>query len=132
VRAYGVAGVFCYLKIYIMITIEKIKKYGEFGEFDFLKPEIKSAGVYQLYDNNDNLIYVGHSQNVYTRLKCHCRNENRNWIKCKVILIKNKEHRLILESLLIKYLNPINNKTYNHNLKEWNIDEKNCLKCKNR
>jgi hypothetical protein len=111
-----------------MITIEKITKYGEFGEFYFITPEIKSAGVYQLFDKNDNLIYIGHSQNIYNRLNCHCRNENANWVKSKIILVENKEHRLMLESLLIGYLKPINNKRNDYNLKEWNINEKKLIK----
>jgi predicted GIY-YIG superfamily endonuclease len=38
-------------------------------------PVIQDSGVYMLYDKNDDLIYIGHTQNINQRLQQHCKND---------------------------------------------------------
>ena len=94
-----------------MIKLKKIKRESEWNilYYDII-PVIKDSGVYMLYDKNDNLIYIGHTQNINQRLQQHCKNDNKDWSYARVILIEDKEHRLIMEKLLIAYMNPIYNK----------------------
>ena len=97
-----------------MIKLKKIKREGEWNMsyyyYDII-PVIQDSGVYMLYDKNDDLIYIGHTKNINNRLQMHCKNDNKDWSYARVILIDNKEHRLIMEKLLIAYMNPINNKS---------------------
>jgi hypothetical protein len=94
-----------------MIKLKKIKRESEWNllYYDII-PVIQDSGVYMLYDKNDDLIYIGHTQNINQRLQQHCKNDNKDWIYARVILIEDKEHRLIMEKLLIAYMNPIYNK----------------------
>jgi hypothetical protein len=94
-----------------MIKLKKIKRESEWNllYYDII-PVIQDSGVYMLYDKNDDLIYIGHTQNINHRLQQHCKNDNKDWIYARVILIEDKEHRLIMEKLLIAYMNPIYNK----------------------
>ena len=94
-----------------MIKLKKIKRESEWNMcyYDII-PVIQDSGVYMLYDKNDDLIYIGHTQNINQRLQQHCKNDNKDWSYARVILIDDKEHRLIMEKLLIAYMNPIYNK----------------------
>jgi len=94
-----------------MIKLKKIKRESEWNilYYDII-PVIQDSGVYMLYDKNNDLIYIGHTQNINQRLQQHCKNDNKDWIYARVILIDDKEHRLIMEKLLIAYMNPIYNK----------------------
>lgn len=69
----------------------------------------KIEGVYLLFDSEENLIYVGQSNNISRRLINHSRNKNKNWSYSYVIPIDYQQHRLFTESILIKYLKPKNN-----------------------
>jgi len=94
-----------------MIKLKKIKRESEWNilYYDII-PVIQDSGVYMLYDKNNDLIYIGHTQNINQRLQQHCKNDNKDWSYARVILIDDKEHRLIMEKLLIAYMNPIYNK----------------------
>ena len=97
-----------------MIKLKKIKRQGEWNMsyyYDDIIPVIQDSGVYMLYDKNDDLIYIGHTKNINNRLQMHCKNDNKDWSYARVILIENKEHRLIMEKILIEYMKPINNKS---------------------
>jgi hypothetical protein len=69
----------------------------------------KIQGVYLLFDSEENLIYVGQSNNIYNRLISHSKNINKNWVFSYIIPIENKEHRLFTEAIMIKSLKPLNN-----------------------
>ncbi len=92
-----------------MIILKKIQRGCEYIWYE-ITPVIVDSGVYMLYDKNDYLIYIGQSKNINQRIQQHCKNENKDWSYAKVILIDNKEHRLIIEKLLIAYIKPSNNK----------------------
>ena len=94
------------MKEYRFIT----RNEGSDFEVNALHPplNIKAKGVYILYDESNQIIYVGQG-NVYSRLTSH--KKNIGFDRASVIFVENKRHRLALESLLIKYLSPLLNKT---------------------
>lgn len=96
-----------------MITVfneTKISSDNDFTVVNHTFYEGSVQGVYLLYNIKDELIYVGQTNNLRTRLSSHCKNENKEWTYAHIIPIPHKEHRLFTEAILIRYLNPINNK----------------------
>lgn len=77
-----------------------------------IEPElsITQKGVYILYNKNKECIYIGQGT-LRSRIMAHCKNDKKEWKYCQVFHIGNKNHRLIFESLLIKYLKPKLNKS---------------------
>ena len=80
------------------------------------------AGVYQYFDKNDKLLYVGKAKNLKNRLKSYWRftpnfhpNPTLNLrilrmlshsVRVEYIVVETEEDALILENSLIKQLNP--------------------------
>lgn len=78
------------------------------------------AGVYFLYDENDELQYIGSSNNIISRIGAHLRNgiNGKGWIPTKYSYIKYnveniEELRSIEYSYIMKYKPPINDRRVN-------------------
>jgi excinuclease UvrABC nuclease subunit len=106
-----------------MIEVRRVIKQGVDFEYENLEPEVRCDGVYLLFDKYDNVIYIGQTSNIYTRLKAHLRNKNKDFSYAKVICVDNNNHRLTLEKLLIHYINPVNNIYDNTTNTKFNLDE---------
>jgi excinuclease ABC subunit C len=77
----------------------------------FLENVSKEAGVYQMFDEKDNIIYIGKAKNLKNRLTTYfkVRHTNKKTIalisqiyKIEVIITNNEVEALILEANLIK------------------------------
>ena len=82
----------------------------------------KSSGIYQYYDKNGKLLYVGKAKNLYNRVKSYflftptLRPNNRlspriikmldETASMHYIVVKSEHDALILENSLIKQLKP--------------------------
>lgn len=82
---------------------------------EFLQNTSTSAGVYQMYDCDNNLLYVGKAKNLKNRLSSYFRQNNLNAktsaLMQKVdhiqtIITKNETEALLLEQNLIKQERP--------------------------
>jgi predicted GIY-YIG superfamily endonuclease len=115
-----------------MIRIENASAISEFGYLvtNHTLYESDLAGVYILHNENNKIIYVGQSKNMRQRLLSHCKNENKDWKYAYIIPINHNDHRLYTESILIRYLNPLNNKTNGYPKHyEWDIKDITKLQC---
>ena len=69
------------------------------------------AGVYALY-RRKKLYYVGLATNLMGRLKSHLKDRHHgSWDRFSVYLTMKDEHMKELESLLLRIVNPVGNKT---------------------
>lgn len=77
-----------------------------------IKEMIKGqAGVYALY-RKGKLYYVGLASNLMTRLKTHLRDRHHGeWDRFSVYFTLRDDHIKELESLILRIVNPIGNKT---------------------
>ena len=82
-----------------------------------------SPGVYQFFDNKNNIIYIGKSKNIKKRVSSYFQKNHEREItshlsqkinNVKFIVTKNEKDALILENTLIKQHQPF----YNINLKD--------------
>ena len=76
-------------------SIENLKRY-----------EMPKTGVYFLFDQ-DSLIYIGKSENVFRRLNDHVRNkffDNYSFIKCNT----EKDASSLEKEMIIKYKPALN------------------------
>lgn len=79
--------------------------------YSFISTRERIGAVYMLYNEDGALIYIGQTQNLRLRLNEHCKNENKDWNYAYIIPISHREHRLFVESIFIKNLKPLNNKS---------------------
>ena len=101
---------FCKFKIYDMTD-----KDSQFNHRAFLKNLTASPGVYQMYDANDKLLYVGKARNLKKRLSSYFRQTGlsmriqsmmRQVSRIEVSLTHTEIEALLLESNLIKSAKP--------------------------
>jgi hypothetical protein len=80
-------------------------------------------GLYFLYDNNNNLIYVGRSQDLHIRIQSSAEYRKANY--CKILKLNNKCECSILEPYYISLLNPpLNIKLKSEESPSFKIDHK--------
>lgn len=72
-------------------------------------PAAASAGVYMLLSENGEIVYVGQSKNVASRMRGHAGKEYRD---IKMIPVESDRARDRLEMLLIGVFKPKYNVTY--------------------
>ena len=93
----------------------KLESENTFDSSAFLKPLTASPGVYQMYDANGKLLYVGKARNLKKRLSSYFRKTSlslriQTMIKqvnsIEVSLTHTETEALLLESNLIKSLKP--------------------------
>jgi excinuclease UvrABC nuclease subunit len=82
-----------------MIDIDKLERHSRF---------LKFSGVYLLFDNLDNIIYIGQSRDIQKRLLNHSK---KPWAYFKYIELSNFGEMAKTESDLIKRYKPVYNKT---------------------
>jgi len=83
-------------------------------EYLGLKTSIfSSSGVYFLYDNLQNLIYIGKSYTLWKRILSSCK--ERKAIYCRYAIINNKSDTDIYEMYYISKYKPVANGTGKHN-----------------
>jgi len=71
---------------------------------------MKRIGVYFIYDDNDEVIYIGKSSNLDKRIKTSCEAKKGKYVR--VAEMKNKIDATIYESYYISKLSPKLNKFY--------------------
>ena len=71
---------------------------------------MKRIGVYFIYDDNDEVIYIGKSSNLDKRIKTSCEAKKGKYVR--VAEMKNKIDATIYESYYISKLSPKLNKYY--------------------
>ena len=71
---------------------------------------MKRIGVYFLYNENDDIIYIGKSSNLDKRIKTSFRLKDAEYVR--VAEVKNKIDATIYESYYIAKFKPILNKYY--------------------
>ena len=78
---------------------------------DILKELLKgNAGIYALY-NDDELYYVGLTQDLYKRMNKHMRDRHAGkWNKFRIFIISKLNYLRELETLIIRIANPQGNK----------------------
>jgi len=76
-----------------------VKRYPE--DLRFIKD---NPGVYAMYNQDDNIIYIGHSKQLLTRIKNHEKSGEYAYLKQKYTLTIDDAQKL--ESRLIKRLKP--------------------------
>ena len=67
--------------------------------------ENKLSGVYLLFDH-DELVYVGQSKNILSRVGSHAARNDKDFTQFVVLQPDDPEDRFALESFLIKLLQP--------------------------
>lgn len=96
-------------------------------EFDLktgsFKPLIYVRGIYFIFNEKEELLYIGQTKNVYSRLFCHLRSNTNNIVlpnncKVKVLRIRNKRERQEKEKYYISNLLPSLNYSYTNGLSE--------------
>lgn len=81
----------------------------------------KISGIYLIYNDNRELMYIGQSKNIASRLTTHIRGKYRNAYKISVINLDYMESSYLdsIERFLINKLKPIDNimvdEKYNEN-----------------
>ncbi len=67
-------------------------------------------GVYAMYDHDDNIIYIGYSKQLFTRIKSHEKSGEYAYLKEKYTPTIDEAQKL--ESRLIQRLKPSLNRTF--------------------
>lgn len=79
----------------------------------------KKSGIYFLFNDKEEIVYIGKSGNVYTRILEHIVGEEKDFKRFNFVEIKNETLYEILEVLLISITIPKYNKLIVNNYKEW-------------
>lgn len=71
----------------------------------------KFTGIYLIYNENKEIVYIGQSTNIASRLTTHIRGKYKNAYKISVIDLSHLESNLLnsIERFLITKLKPIDN-----------------------
>jgi len=90
-----------YLKLYL-----KLKK--SIGEFEEGDTEAKITGIYYIYNESGELMYIGQSKNIASRLTTHIRGKYRHSDKIIIEIVESCELDDV-ERFMIGRLKPIDN-----------------------
>jgi len=86
-----------------ILNIKELKKY---------KYDVYSSGIYILW-NEEKVVYVGQSNNLYQRLASHKTQYKNKWDSYSIIRESNYVKRVAIEAYLINDLRPYLNRNIN-------------------
>lgn len=103
-----------------LIKISKVKKL-KFMKHDLETHENIGGGVYRMYDQNNDIVYVGKSQNLHRRLLQHFGKDTNSAYfidevkRFEVLQEENPIFQNLLEAIFIAFHEP----KYNDEVKDW-------------
>jgi hypothetical protein len=95
--------------------IEEESSFSDFIIVDILKDKTnktnkeipKKSGIYFLYSISKELLYIGETNNLFTRISLHRKKNNPFYVRLFILKDCKKAYRMALENFYIDYYKPI-------------------------